>query len=155
MDKLNLPQVQLNVKNAKGKLFVFDPFRKKHVALTPEELVRQHFLDFLVKVGKYPMSLISVEQTVNVNGLNQRADGVVYSKSGSPLVLIECKAPDVSITVEVLNQAIRYSVALNAPLLFLTNGMIHYYILNPKESNELLNFKELPDYEKVLSLVSR
>ena len=105
-----------------GKTFVFDPLRKRFVALTPEEEVRQKVLYLLVEHLKVPTGLIAVEYSIKVNGLDKRADAVVFGKEGQPLMIVECKAQSVKITDKVLDQAVRYHSALQPKYLLLFNG---------------------------------
>ena len=105
-----------------GKTFVFDPLRKRYVALTPEEEVRQRVLWLLVERLGVPSGLVAVEYSVKVNGLDKRADVVVFGKEGTPLMIVECKSPQVMLTQTVLDQAVRYHSVLNPRFLLLCNG---------------------------------
>lgn len=126
MDVLNLPQYNFTIKEVEGKKKILDKVRKKYVALTPEEWVRQHFVLFLIEELKYPASLMAIEAKVSINGLPQRADIVVYDRSRKPILIVECKAPKVKITKDVFDQAARYNINLRTNLLVVTNGMNHY-----------------------------
>lgn len=102
---------------------LFCPFRRKYVAATPEEHVRQTFLHALVEHYGYPQSLIGVEVPIAVGaGVDKRCDAVVYSRSLQPLMLIEFKAPKVSITQSTLDQAAVYNTTVHAPYLILSNS---------------------------------
>ena len=102
---------------------IFCPFRRKYVAATPEENVRQTFLHALVEQFGYPQSLIGVEVPIAIGaGVDKRCDAVVYSRSLQPLVLIEFKAPEVAITQTTLDQAAVYNTTVHAPYLILANG---------------------------------
>ena len=102
---------------------IFCPFRRKYVAATPEEHVRQTFLHALVEQFGYPQSLIGVEVPIAVGaGVDKRCDAVVYSRSLQPLMLIEFKAPEVAITRTTLDQAAVYNTTVHAPYLILANG---------------------------------
>ena len=102
---------------------IFCPFRRKYVAATPEENVRQTFLHALVEQFGYPQSLIGVEVPIAVGaGVDKRCDAVVYSRCLQPLVLIEFKAPEVAITQTTLDQAAVYNTTVHAPYLILANG---------------------------------
>ena len=130
-----------------GRTFVFDPLRKRFVALTPEEEVRQKVLYLLVEHLKVPSGLIAVEYSVKVNGMDKRADAVVFSKEGQPLMIIECKAQSVKITDKVLDQAVRYHTALQPRFLLLFNGETCYCFKVEKGRLEALD--QLPDYEQM------
>ncbi|MCG8579838.1 MAG: type I restriction enzyme HsdR N-terminal domain-containing protein [Bacteroidales bacterium] len=145
MQKLNLPPVQFRTKQTGNKIQVFDEVRKKFVALTPEEWVRQHFIHYLISGLGYSAGLIAVEMLVKVNGLSQRADIVLYDKQGQARVIVECKAPEVPVTRAVFNQAARYNTKLNVDYLVVTNGMQHYCakLLDETGNYELL--KAIPN----------
>ena len=102
---------------------VFDPVRQKWVALTPEEHVRQVFILYLLNVKQLPLSHLSVEHAVTVNGMTQRYDLVVFGNDLQPWMMVECKAPHVKLTQKVADQAARYNTVLRAPLICVTNGM--------------------------------
>jgi hypothetical protein len=102
---------------------VFDPVRKKWIGITPEELVRQHFIQYLLLEKKYPVSLMKMEHGIIYNKLNKRGDIVIYSHTGMPMILIECKAPTIFLDEDVLMQALRYNIKLKAPYLVLSNGI--------------------------------
>ncbi len=98
------------------------------MALTPEEWVRQHFIFYMVSVLGYPQGLVAAEMPVDVNGLKQRADIVAYSAGMVPLVIVECKAPSVTLSQSTLNQACRYLSSIGARAVILTNGLAHYAV---------------------------
>lgn len=105
-----------------NKKEVFDPIRRKYVALTPEEEVRQLCLHALVNQYEVPTGLIAVEYSVKLHTLAKRADIVVFGRSGTPLMIVECKAESVQITEDVLHQLLRYHAGLTTPFLLITNG---------------------------------
>lgn len=124
--RLNLPACNFKVRREDdGCVRLWDTLRKVWLVLTPEEWVRQHVLGMLMQGMSIPPALISQECPVCLNGMPQRADIVVYGKDSSPLMLVECKAPDVAITPAVYAQAVRYNTVLGARYLFLTNGLQH------------------------------
>ena len=151
MTELNLPQCNLNIREIASGYEVFDPFRKKFVALTPEEWVRQNFLGFMVEHLGYPRGLVAVEKQLKLNGLTKRCDILAYSKAGHPVLLVECKAPSVPLTNEVFAQAARYNITLQVPFLAITNGLTHYAasISFAEQKFELL--KTFPSFELVSS----
>ncbi|MEC4113906.1 type I restriction enzyme HsdR N-terminal domain-containing protein [Myroides pelagicus] len=146
MQKLNFSAYEFRVKNSENKLAIFDVIRKKFVLLTPEEWVRQHVVHFLHKERNYPLSLISVEKVVKVNGMNKRYDVVVFKPNGSIDILVECKAPEVKITQETFDQIARYNFQLRANYLFVTNGLSHYFCAMDYEKSAYVFLRELPLY---------
>ncbi|MDE6511436.1 MAG: type I restriction enzyme HsdR N-terminal domain-containing protein [Muribaculaceae bacterium] len=107
-------------------LKVFDPLRRKYVALTPEEYVRQHFTAWMTEFLGYPASLMSNEVSLKLNGTNRRCDTVVFRSDGSPSVIVEYKAPTVAITQTVFDQIARYNMALRSHFLIVSNGLRHF-----------------------------
>jgi len=124
---LNLPPYPFKITDQDGQLFLFDEIRKKEVVLTPEEWVRQHFVQYLIKEKKYPRSLIKLEGGLRLNGQAKRSDIVVFNNRGEKILMVECKAPSVKITQKVFDQIARYNITHHVPLLAVTNGLNHYY----------------------------
>ena len=130
-----------------GKMYVFDPLRKRMVLLTPEEEVRQKTLYLLVEHLKMPAGLIAVEYSVKVNGLDKRADAVIFGTEGCPLMIVECKAPSVEMTQTVLDQALRYHSALHPRFLLLSNGTATYCF--KAEGQVLQPMDHLPGFDEM------
>lgn len=149
MQKLNLPQYPIKIKEEGGTTYIFDPIRKKYLVLLPEEWVRQNFIQFLIKDKNYAAGLIAVEKGLKLNELQKRADIVVYDNYGKPLVLIECKAPKIKINQDVFEQIARYNMALKVPYLVVTNGLDHYCAKIDFAANSFEFLKEIPNYEEV------
>lgn len=105
-----------------GRREVLDPVRRRWVALTPEEEVRQLTIQMLNSHYGYPLELMQVEGAITLNGMTRRCDIVVYDTSGMPQMIVECKKPEVSLTQKVCDQACRYNTVLKVPYLLLTNG---------------------------------
>jgi len=116
------------------------------VILTPEEWVRQNFLKYLVEEKKYPASLIAVEKEFKLNNLSKRSDAVIYNKQGTPILIVECKAPEVKIGQNVFDQIARYNMVLNVKLLVVTNGLQHFCCKLDAEKDTYCFLKEIPDY---------
>ena len=130
-----------------GKTYVFDPLRSRFVALTPEEEVRQKMLYFLVEHLHVPAGLVAVEYSVKVNGLDKRADAVVFGTEGRPLMIVECKAPSVALTQAVLEQALRYHSALQPKFLLLSNGEAIHCLKVEKGTVQAMD--HLPDFAEM------
>lgn len=126
MQSLNFPNYPFRLRTVDHKPQVFDSIRKKWVALTPEEWVRQHFVQYLVTEKEYPASLIAIEKPLEVNGLKKRCDILAHDRRARPFLLVECKAPEVSITQETFDQAARYNMRLGVDLIAVTNGLVHF-----------------------------
>jgi len=144
LQKLNFPSYSFRFKNSENKVLIFDEIRKKFVALTPEEWVRQHVVKFLFEEKKYPKSYINVEKNIKINGLTKRYDIVIFNPDGSIFLLVECKAPEVSITQNVFDQIARYNLKLNAQYLMVTNGLNNYFCQMDFENEKYIFLKELP-----------
>lgn len=106
-----------------GQRTVLDPIRKKWLALTPEELVRQLFVVYLIRKLEYPASRIAVEKQIRMDRTLKRFDLVVYSSALAPFLLIECKSPEVVLDEQVVSQAVRYNLAVKADFLCIVNGL--------------------------------
>ena len=144
--ELNLPQADLRLKDEGQSKQIFDSVRKRFVALTPEEWVRQHFIHFMINEKKYPASLMGVEMLVRMNELSQRADIVVYQRDGKPWLIVECKAPQITINQDTFYQAARYNITLQVPYIVITNGIEHYCLhFNGKNFDYL---EDLPAFDE-------
>ncbi|MFZ4544273.1 MAG: type I restriction enzyme HsdR N-terminal domain-containing protein [Saprospiraceae bacterium] len=110
-----------------GKLQVFDLVRKKYVVATPEEWVRQLFILYLVHEKNININKIAVEKQLMINQLPKRFDIVIFAQDHSPLTIIECKSPKISISDDTFRQASMYNMELRAPFLIVTNGMWTYH----------------------------
>lgn len=146
MLELNLPSFDINVKKIGGKLSILDPLRRKFVALTPEEWVRQHFVNFLLREKGYPAALIANEIQIDLNKLKKRCDSVVYNRDLSPLMIIEYKAPDVDITQQVFDQIVRYNIVLKVKYLIVSNGLNHYCCIMDYDKQSFNYLSEIPNY---------
>ena len=150
MLSLNLPKYETKICERDGKLQIFDPLRKCHVALTPEEWVRQHFVNFLIESRGFPAALMANEVTITVNGMKRRCDTVVYDKQLQPRVIVEYKAPTVKITKEVFAQISRYNLTLKVDYLIVSNGLRHYCCRMDYPNNSYTFLQEIPEYTKIV-----
>lgn len=142
------PSFNVRIKHENAKAYVFDEIRKKWILLTPEEWVRQHLLNHLITKKSVPASLISVEKEINLNNTKKRYDAVVYNKEMKPVLLIECKSPDVAITEATLEQALRYNLILGVNFLLITNGLKEFVVSVENGKGKLV--PELPDYSQLI-----
>ena len=151
MQKLNLPEQTFRFKKEEDKTYIFDDFRKKFVVLTPEEWVRQNFLMYLTNELDFPKLLISVEAGLKLYKRLKRTDIVVYDKQGSPVLIVECKAPEVKLDEKVFDQIVRYNMALQVNYLIVTNGLNHYCCQLDYEKNTYNFLKTIPNYKFILT----
>lgn len=156
--KLNLPECKLRLRSAPAGLYkteglqVYDCLRKKFVALTPEEYVRQNFVSYLLNYKGYPLSHVNNEIALELNGTQRRCDTLVFDDYGEPLAIVEYKAPYIKINQEAFEQIVRYNMVLRAPVLIVSNGMEHYCcLINIKEGTYSF-VREVPDYSEISSL---
>jgi hypothetical protein len=149
MQPLNFPEYPLKLRKVKHQIQVFDRLRKKYVALTPEEWVRQHLVWYLIEELKYPEGLIKLEYSFTVNNQSVRSDVIVFSRDGKPLLLVECKAPSVKIGNETLNQAGRYNIVTKTNWLVVTNGLQHLCCTINFETREINFVNKIPDFQDV------
>ena len=146
MQKLNFPRYTFRFKNSENKPYIFDGIRKKFVVLQPEEWVRQHCVQYLINEKKYPKSLINVEKELKINNLKKRYDIVVFNTDGSIHLIVECKAPNITINQSTFDQVARYNLALNATYLMVTNGLNHYYCSINFDEERYQFLKDIPQY---------
>jgi hypothetical protein len=122
MIKIDYPPYQPKIKEEHNREFIFDTVRKNWVILTPEEWVRQNFLQYLIQVKNYPASLIAVEKEIKLGELKKRFDIVVYDPFTKPWMVVECKEMSVALDKTVLDQVLRYNITMQVPYLVITNG---------------------------------
>lgn len=151
MKPLKLPQYSFTVRESSSGKTIFDPVRMKYVALTPEEWVRQHFLNYMMEILGYPRGLIQVEASFRLNTLLRRADILVSDRSGSPALIVECKAADVKITQAVFDQIINYNFSYSVDYLIVTNGIKHYAARVDKSSRSFSLMDHIPSFEEINS----
>ena len=149
LQPLNLPPYPFKITDQSGTLFIFDEIRKKELVLTPEEWVRQHFVQYLILQKKYPKTLIKLEGGHKLHGQPKRSDIVVYNKDGEKILLVECKAPSVPIDQNVFDQVARYNMVHRVQLLAVTNGLQHYYCRINFETSSYQFVEELPGYGEI------
>jgi hypothetical protein len=141
---INYTEPQFRMKTEGDKEYIFDSLRKKWLLLTPEEWVRQNFVQYLVQVRKYPSALIALEKMLTLGELKKRFDILVYDQAHRPWMMIECKAPSVELNETVLHQLLRYNISVPAGYLVITNGEFTYGW--KKENNALQLIEELPEW---------
>jgi len=150
MRKLTIPEYTLKIRSsAVSKQEVFDMFRKKFVSLTPEEWVRQQFLQFLIIEKKYPASLIAVEKGLIVNQLQKRFDAVVFNKKGQPIALLEFKSPVVRLDQKVFDQIAAYNLRMKVKYLIISNGLQHYCCSMDYEKQTFRFLEKIPDFNEL------
>lgn len=146
MQGLNLPTYSFKLKSVDGRNLIFDDIRRRYVALTPEEWVRQNFIRYLVSDKSYPPSLIAIEKQFKYNRLVKRSDILVYNRDGVPVLMIECKGPEIKINQEVFDQIALYNLKFNVPYLIVTNGINHYCCSYESEQGKYKFLEKIPDY---------
>ena len=142
MIQVTYPEPVFKIKNEKGQELIFDFIRKQWLVLTNEEWVRQNFIQFLVQVMKYPLELISLEKEIQLGELKKRFDILVFNRDHQPWMLVECKAGDVQLNENVLQQILRYHISVPAKFLLITNG--NYTYGWEKIKGELVTINQLP-----------
>jgi len=150
--QLNLPQHDIKVKrNDRGDGWVvWDPLRRRYVALTPEEWVRQHFVQWLVQDKGFPIALMGNEVSLTQNGIARRCDTLVADRAGRPLVIVEYKAPTVAVTQKTFDQIVRYNMVLHARYLMVSNGLSHYCCRIDYDRGSYSFMADIPQYDELL-----
>jgi hypothetical protein len=146
MNELHLPPYDVKVRGTKDKPEIFDFLRKRYVALTPEEWVRQHFVHWLIEGRGYPKGLVGNEVALSCGDKKLRCDSIVYNKEGHPLMIIEYKAPTVSLTQRVFHQISVYNLLLHVDYLVVSNGLKHYCCRMDYDRRSYTFLQQIPDY---------
>lgn len=149
MLSLNLPPYATKVAVRDGKNTIWDIIRRKYVALTPEEWVRQHFVHFLVEHKGYPASLLANEVALTLNGTSRRCDTVLYDRTLSPRMIIEYKAPHIPITQKVFDQISRYNLVFRVDYLIVSNGLSHYCCRMDYDHQSYQFLTDVPGYSEL------
>ena len=151
MYELNLPKYGIKIKNDKGHQSIFDVLRRKYVALTPEEWVRQHFVHFLIEHKGYPKALMANEIQLAIGNKKLRCDSVLYDRTLRPRMIIEYKAPTVNITQKVFDQITIYNMLLHVDYLVVSNGIKHYCCRMDYANQKYLFLEDIPDFQNLLT----
>lgn len=149
MDSLNLPTYSFKLKSEGGRKLIFDEIRRRYVALTPEEWVRQNFIKYLTYEKAYPTALISLEKHFRYNRMQKRSDILVYDRNGMPVLMVECKAPDVKVNQAVFDQIALYNLKFKVPYLVVTNGIQHYCCRYTEDKGSYRFLEEIPEYNLI------
>lgn len=149
MIELNLPQAGLRFKQMAGVPYVFDPLRRRYVRFTPEEMVRQRFVNFLINHRGFPRGLMNNEVSIELNSVKYKCDTVVFDMASQPKVIVEYKAPSIIIDEAVFKQAYIYNMALHANYLMLSNGLTHYCFNIDYISGSIKAVHGIPHYQEL------
>lgn len=150
MYRLNLPQYEINIGNDGERRTIFDVLRRKFVALTPEEWVRQHFVHYLIGHKGYPSVYMANEVELCVGGGKRlRCDSVLYDNALRPRMIIEYKAPTVRLSQKVFDQISAYNLLLRVDYLVVSNGLCHYCCKMDYAAEKFLFLKDIPDYKNL------
>ena len=145
--RLNLPEFECKLKKREdGGWTIHDRLRDRWVALTPEEWVRQHFVEWLIADKGFPAALMGNEVSLTQNGIARRCDTVVADRTGQPLVIVEYKAPTINISQKTFDQIVRYNMVLHARYLIVSNGMNHYCCQIDYETGSYRFLEDIPCY---------
>ena len=149
MEPLNLPRYEIKVKKASDRLVIYDILRRKYVALTPEEWVRQHFVHYLIEHLGYPSGLMANEKQLQIGDKHLRCDTLLYNRGLQPQMIIEYKAPSVALTQRVFDQILTYNLLLHVDYLVVSNGLQHICCKTDYNNQKYLQFNTIPEYEKL------
>lgn len=150
MRQLNFPLLNVRLRKNVDLTDVWDVVRKRWLILTPEEWVRQHLILYLNSEKKFSLNLMAVEKNIKVNGMSRRYDLVVYDNTSKPLLLAECKAPDIKLTQATFDQAARYNMTMRVPYLLITNGLEHFCCKIDFEKKSYSFLEEIPSNDTAL-----
>ncbi|HVN58632.1 MAG TPA: type I restriction enzyme HsdR N-terminal domain-containing protein [Bacteroidales bacterium] len=152
MKELSLPSYSYRISGTEGDEKIFDPVRRRFVKLTPEEWVRQHFLNYLISYGGYPAGLIGVEVQFRLNSLSKRVDILIHDRSGKPVMIVECKEPGVKLDEKVFDQIMVYNLRFRVPYLIVTNGMQNFAYRMDFTDNSRHSLEIIPQYDELTAL---
>src|SRR5574344_124510 len=150
MVALNLPTYSFKIKSVGTKQQIFDPIRRRYVALTPEEWVRQNMIVHLLTALHVPKTRLGIEVPITFNGLTKRCDTVVYDNDLRPLMIVEYKATTIDLTQKVFDQIAVYNLQLQVPYLLVSNGLTHLFCKVDLENKRYLFNPEPLDYSQLL-----
>lgn len=150
MNQLNLPPFSAHIERREGKLYIWDILRQRAVRLTPEEWVRQHMIHYLIGGLGYPTELLMNEVALQVGETRKRVDSILYDRQLKPLMLLEYKAPEVPLGERVLQQALRYNMALRVPYLVLSNGLQHVAYRIDYQTQTFQTLNVIPAYSDLI-----
>jgi hypothetical protein len=151
LKQLNLPEYSFRITGKEGDEMILDPIRRKLVKLTEEEWVRQNFIQYLINEGKYPAGLIGVEVLFNLNNTRKRVDILVHTRNGEPVMIVECKSPEVILDDKVFEQIATYNMAFCVPFLVVTNGIQHFACRIDHENKKFEYLLVIPLYNDLLT----
>jgi hypothetical protein len=138
MQALNLPAYDFQIRRDGERAMIFDPVRQKYV--------REHFVQYLIHERGFPRALLALEMGFTYQRMARRADVVAYDRQGKPLLMAECKAPDVEIRQAAFDQVARYNTVVEARYLVVTNGLVHYCCAIDRAAHTYRFLDELPAY---------
>jgi len=150
MEQLNLPPYDYVLRNQAGRRVILDSIRKRFVPLTPEEWVRQHFAQYLIRNLEAPPALIAIEVAIPIQDRYYRADIVVYNRQIKPVLIVECKRPSVKLGQNVFNQIGHYNVTFKVPYLVVTNGIQHYCCKVDHTNHDYHFLDKIPSYQTMV-----
>jgi len=151
MNGLSLPKYNIKVRENKGRRQIYDFLRRKYVALTPEEWVRQHFVHYLSEHLGYPKGLMGNEIALHVGEKRLRCDTVVYDRSLRPVMIVEYKSPEVELSQGVLDQALAYNALLRVDYIVVSNGLQHVCCRMDYAQRRYVFVSEIPAYSEVIN----
>ena len=141
MISINYPEPDFKIKTEGNSELIFDAVRKKWLLLTPEEWVRQNFVQYLVQVMKYPSALIALEKKIQLGELTKRFDILIYDSDHQPWMMVECKGSEIKLSDETLQQVLRYNISVPVKYILITNG---HFTFGWKRTTTLEELTEIP-----------
>ena len=154
-NELNLPPFEARLRKESGRVSIYDILRKRYVALTPEEYVRQHFVHYLCGHLGYPEAVLANEVMLTAGQKKLRCDTVVYDSNARPKMIVEYKAPNVAITQKVFDQISAYNLLLKVDFLIFSNGLTHHCCKMDYSNQKYLFIDDIPNYETFLQYLNR
>lgn len=147
---LHFPKANLKLSRKEGIVYVWDTLRRKNLVCTPEEWVRQHVISYLILQKNYPNGLIASEHPIEVNNLKRRCDIVIFNRNQHPVLMVECKAPEIKLSENTFHQIAQYNFKMNVKYLVMTNGIQTITCYVDHENNRLQYLEEIPSFSEIL-----
>jgi len=149
---LNFPSFEYRIRTVARGYEIWDNLRKKYIKLTPEEWVRQHVINYLITEKEYPAGRLALEMQHKYLQQERRTDLIAFSANVEPCLLVECKAPEIKLSSNVIEQSMLYNSQIKAPYTLITNGLVHYCFQTDYIAQKSIYINEIPNYQTAIAL---
>lgn len=148
--QLNLPEFEYRIRPVVRGYEIWDKLRNKYIKLTPEEWVRQHIINYLITEKHYPAGRLAIEMQHKYLKQERRTDLIAFDSNMQPCLLVECKAPEVKLNKNVIEQSMLYNSQIKSPYTLITNGLLHYCFQTDYKNLKSQYIQEIPNYDTAI-----